>query len=382
MRAGDDSGERGGFASTRKHGRIFTGKVVNSSQPSGGPPTLQTIADATGLSRMAVSLALRNRPGVTEATRERVRATAEALGYRPNPLVSAFQAQVRARRPARYQANLAWINDHPEADAWRVHPWLRGYLDGARAHAASLGFVLEPFHHPPASAATARGDAARLRVLQHRGIQGVILPWLHEPGTARLDWSGFSVAMIGENVGYSGRQLVPAEQPLFHHANPDTYYNLHLAWTRLRERGARRIGLAVDHLNDALVESQQQARLHVIQQSLPQDERVPPLLLADANSESSRASFARWLDRHQIDAVMLYNESLMNGLTEVRRRGLLVAQLNYSDASVADLGVDNCHDLIAAAAVDQVVSSLLRNERGRAPAPRKVLVRGVWRQRA
>ncbi|MCA0378723.1 MAG: LacI family transcriptional regulator [Actinobacteria bacterium] len=46
--------------------------------------TLQDVADHAGVSRGAASFALTGRNGVSEATRERVRASAEALGYRPN----------------------------------------------------------------------------------------------------------------------------------------------------------------------------------------------------------------------------------------------------------------------------------------------------------
>ena len=46
--------------------------------------TLQDVADRAGVSRSAASFALTNRGRVAEATRERVRAAARELGYRPN----------------------------------------------------------------------------------------------------------------------------------------------------------------------------------------------------------------------------------------------------------------------------------------------------------
>ena len=42
--------------------------------------TMQTIADVVGLSKNTVSLALRNDPQIPEATRQRIRETAEAMG--------------------------------------------------------------------------------------------------------------------------------------------------------------------------------------------------------------------------------------------------------------------------------------------------------------
>ncbi|MCS3426667.1 LacI family DNA-binding transcriptional regulator [Leucobacter aridicollis] len=46
---------------------------------------LRDIAEATGLSPAAVSMALNGKPGVSEATRLTVQAAADRLGYRPNP---------------------------------------------------------------------------------------------------------------------------------------------------------------------------------------------------------------------------------------------------------------------------------------------------------
>ncbi len=56
--------------------------------------TIADIASATGVSTAAVSYALNDRPGVSEELRDRIRATADELGWRPN---RAAQALVRQR---------------------------------------------------------------------------------------------------------------------------------------------------------------------------------------------------------------------------------------------------------------------------------------------
>lgn len=50
--------------------------------------TLDDVARAAGVSRALVSMAIRGVPGVNPQTRERILATAEHLGYRPNRLAS------------------------------------------------------------------------------------------------------------------------------------------------------------------------------------------------------------------------------------------------------------------------------------------------------
>jgi DNA-binding LacI/PurR family transcriptional regulator len=51
---------------------------------SGRLPTMQDIADHLGVSRQLVSMVLRDRPGPSAESRERILAAARELGYRPN----------------------------------------------------------------------------------------------------------------------------------------------------------------------------------------------------------------------------------------------------------------------------------------------------------
>lgn len=54
--------------------------------------TIRDIAEATGVSPGAVSFALNNKPGVSEATRKRIIETATELGWSPNPVARALSS--------------------------------------------------------------------------------------------------------------------------------------------------------------------------------------------------------------------------------------------------------------------------------------------------
>ncbi|WP_143587850.1 LacI family DNA-binding transcriptional regulator, partial [Streptomyces alboverticillatus] len=70
-------------------------------------PTMKDIARRAGVSESAVSFALNDRPGVSDATRERVRRVAEQLGWRPSTAARALSGEGAATvglvlaRPAR-----------------------------------------------------------------------------------------------------------------------------------------------------------------------------------------------------------------------------------------------------------------------------------------
>jgi LacI family transcriptional regulator len=347
--------------------------------PPAPSPTLRTIARELGISVTAVSLALRNEQGVSAETRTRVHLTAARLGYRPNPLVTAFQSYVRTGRGVRYEANLAWINDHPTADFWRTEPWTEGYLTGAQARAAELGFKLEEFHLAAHGPDPARALERLAHVLESRGIHGVILPWLRHAGTAAFGWEKFSVAMIGKNVVGRDDWLVEPDLPAFHHANPDAYYNLQLAWRRLHSLGCRRVALVLNRLNDSLVEAQQRACFLVMQEALPRKDRLEPLILNREESRNELAVVQSWMRRIRPDGILVYHARLSEAALADSGCRARIANLNLTPSLPCACGIDTQHARISAAAVDIVAAQVYRNERGRPPVAHEVLIKGTWR---
>lgn len=94
--------------------------------------TLDDVAEASEASSAAVSLALRNKPGVSRETRERIVATAHALGYqRPNRTVPSDGVAVR---------NIALIfrtwSQGPERSSPALNPFYSWVLTGIQETAA------------------------------------------------------------------------------------------------------------------------------------------------------------------------------------------------------------------------------------------------------
>jgi len=100
---------------------------------------LGAIAAAAGVTRAAVSYALRNKPGVSKVTRARILKIAKQMGYSPDARIASWMLRVRESK-SRELLPIAWLNhDRDDKDAWRNAPFLSPYFEGATERADELG---------------------------------------------------------------------------------------------------------------------------------------------------------------------------------------------------------------------------------------------------
>lgn len=345
------------------------------------PPGLREIAARAGLSLATVSLALRGSREVSAATRRRVRALAREMGWQPNPLLSAWQAHVRRRRPTEYHATLGWINDTPDPDSWFRHPFLIPLREGAAQRAAQLGYRLDDVWLPNVRVETPRENiAAFSRVLRARGIHGVILarPWCSQH--ASLEWPDCAVVVVGETQ--EPERLLPrgARRPRFHHrVNPDYYHNAATAFRALRRAGYRRIGLSISRYAERVTEGRLTAAVLREQLALSENERVRPLVHPDDQFDTA---LDRWLSEQRPDAIICWHNAYRSALES---RGLRVpediglAHLDLEPDVAGWSGIQTFPAEISAVAVDLLHSLLQHNELSAPRHPREILVPGEWR---
>jgi LacI family transcriptional regulator len=236
--------------------------------------TMQQVADAVGLSRSAVSLALRNHPSIPPATRARVAEAARRLDYRPNPLVAALMSQHLRLRPRRRRPTLAYVTSHPKDDPWRNYPAFVQMYDGVIRRAAELGYRVEEF-----ALARLQSNPARLiEILRARGINGILLAPL--PGSLRildLDITDFVAVGLGMSVS----------TPVIPRVTADLFQVGHLAARRCADLGYRRIGFAASAEMSSRLEHRMFAgyRQGLWERGLA--ETVPPLLAPHTGSFST-----------------------------------------------------------------------------------------------
>jgi LacI family transcriptional regulator len=331
--------------------------------------TMSDLAKAAGVSKMTVSLALRGHEKISVATRERVRALAEKMGYRPNPLVQTLMANLRSTRPANYHSTIAWITAFPTRDGWSQHWVYKHYHQGALARAAALGYKIEPFW----ALAPHMTGGSLTRMLRARGIRGLIIPPIASPGT-RLDiaWEHFSCATIGYSF----------MEPRLHRAAANLREGMSRTLSECERRGFKRIGFAIPADTDHRVNHSWLAGYLAWQQFIPKKDRIPVLIVAGRLHES----VPDWLNKYRPDVIISPNTEFTTWLPSLGKRipedigFVTVSRPDNNKAATKISGISQNDQTIGEAAVDLVVSQLQHNETGIPVYPRVVLTDGFWNE--
>ena len=100
----------------------------------GMKPTIKTVAEKANVSTAAVSIALNNKPGVSEETRNRIMETAKKLGYEP---------QIRSDNPTETTIRFLKISRHGHTINKSHNFFIDAYVDGITLAARQSGAVLE-----------------------------------------------------------------------------------------------------------------------------------------------------------------------------------------------------------------------------------------------
>ena len=327
---------------------------------------LQDIADKVGVSRATVSLALRDAPSISSATRLRIREVAEGLGYKPNPMVSALMTHQRATRPApQTHLTLAMLLRFSRQGDWKAYV-PQSLLVAAASRAEQHGYRLEELWLEDLHLTSQRLN----NLLYARGIPGVIvapLPVAH--GHLRLDWSQFSAVAIDSSL----------LRPALHRVTTNRFDAMRLAVRRLRRLGYQRLGLAMTAEQDARVDHHWSAAFLWEQQQMPANQRVPACVVQ--NRDWNERAFGKWFKAHKPDVMLGCDPTSILWLESLGKRvpaDVGFVQLAVQDQASHCAGIYHDPPAMGAAAVDALVSLIKRNERGIPEAPQTVLLEASW----
>jgi len=332
--------------------------------------TMQVIATACGVSKNAVSLALRNHPSISESTRERIRKTASELGYQRNPAYGELMSQMLHRGRGEDRSVIGLINANRNPNAFRQHATIPRYVLGCMRKAKLLNYGLDRFwlYEP--------GMTAKrwLQIFETRGIRGLVIIGMMDDNVIPKKFLPVLEKIPAVVTG------VRTRRPALSFACSDHHILALRAFEKAIELGYKRPGLVLDLAIDELVEKRFSAGCQTGQDSIPKSHRVKPFFDLDAAKEDS-SCFYRWLEAEKPDVILtLYN------VVEIwiRKSGLRVPddigliQLEWRSSESSWSGMDQHNDITGEAALEMLIGMIHRGEMGVPQFPRATLVGPSW----
>jgi LacI family transcriptional regulator len=325
---------------------------------------MQDVADAAGVHRTTVSLALRHHPSIPISTRNRIAKLAEQLAYQPNPLVRALMSQLRSQRVRNHGETIAYVTSYPPNNPWRRYPSLREMFDGARARATELGFNLEEFD----LRAEGMGPFRLKKILLTRGIRGVIIAPLPERNSVLdFDVTHFAAVSLGLSL----------QEPPLERVASDHYQCMRRAYAECERLGYSRIGLVLGQGLSSRLEGRWLAAL-LYEHEVRGLTRPRPLRVTDEGQWFISQRVRKWYERETPDVIVLplAGEDWRSLRKLPGNPG--VANLSLPNATTGCAGILQDTHRIGAIGVQRVVSRLFHNDIGPLDRIQNTMLAGEW----
>lgn len=342
--------------------------------------TQSDVARAAGVHNTTVSLSLRNCSSIPAATRDRIRAIADQLGYYPDPTLQALVAYRKGRVANRPRETLAFVTDGDTRWGWREISVHEGAFTGAQRKAAELGYQLEHFWLREPGMSQRRLSS----VLYHRGITGVLLACsgATDLETAEFDWSRLSVVRIG----------AAGQRPPLHQVAEDHGQIVRLAVRRSLAAGFERVGFVYADWWDQTADQAWSAGFFAEQSRLRLETRIPALRLGGSQADwlagravapgaPAHTAFTRWYEAHRPEVIVAFSAAVLTlvedtGLSVPRDLAYVELRLEREDHRVA--GVRPNSPQVGEIATSLLVAQTQQNSRGLPAVPTATLVNGTW----
>lgn len=325
-------------------------------------PTLQTIADRAGVSKMTVSRVLRNHPNCGRETAARVKAIAEELNYKKHPLVSALMADLRYKKEPQFKPIIALLHyDQPKENP---HPNSVNMRNGVRESARMQGYEVNEFYLRDEGITTKR----MMQIFDTRGIRGIIFEHPDEPDIRLdVDLSEYACVAIKYALTY----------PVLHRIESSQFASMLLAMEKLKSYGYKRPGLALPGYAEIISQYRRSAATLFMQEKLEQECRIPIFQAKVHETEKLEA----WIAEHQPDVILSQTPKWYRYLINAGYRipeDFGYIHLGLSSRNDQFAGIDPNWEEMGRIAANQIIDQLNRNEVGVPEHPLVTLVQGDW----
>jgi len=332
--------------------------------------TMTDIAREAGVSKNAVSLALRNDSQVSEKTRKRIHLLATKMGYQRNPIVAHLMSELRSSGSNPARCGLALLNANRNPRAFVEHPTIPTYVSGCKRRAFQLGYTTDKFwlHEPDLT-----GD--RLNdILKARGIRGgVVIGLMDEnrlPAAFSETWVNYPFVVTG----------VRTTNPALSFASTDHHILALRAFEKAIALGYKRPGLVLERKIDRLVEGRFTAGYRTGQMETPATRRLRPFY-ETVEATKDLSVFSAWLEKEKPDVLFTLYRSTRDWVKSLGYRvpediGLI--QLEYRQDKPDWSGMDQHNDICGEVVIDMLVAMIHNGESGVPKFPRATLIGPTW----
>ncbi len=333
---------------------------------------MRELAKLAGVSQATVSLALRNHPRISAATKAKVVRLVRKHKYVVDGRVSELMGSIRTHATNQLTGCLGLISLYPEEHPWlniNRHPHLALLHQCMVQRASELGYRIEPFwvKNPAMKLGRLRG------IMESRGIQGLLslgAPDLEEELPDEL--RRFVIVTQGASISTKLHRIVSH----FSH-------NATLLLTTLKARGYRRPGAVLQQFQDGRNEHIV-AGMYLYFSRYFFDRLTIPILYSGTTVDP--VALGRWYRAHRPDVIIYADHSRHYEPI----RGFLAEQqvcvphdigLAVLDASIHPTGISGVRqnvEQMAVSSVDMLVSRLQQGDTGLPKVPKVECVDGDW----
>lgn len=290
----------------------------------------------------------------------RIQNEAERLGYKPDPLVSAFTARVRSKRGEPQHIRVGVL--HRKEGTNMVNQ-----LEGADEVARQAGYRLEFINFDEID----RNEEKLRQHMTKRNLRNLlIMPLGQEFEIENWDLEGVSGVQIGLQL----------RQPRLHGATSNFFNNAQLAYQKLWEAGHEQIGLVISDVNDENLDHQWLGGYQTKREVHHPGELMP--VLRFRKGELNPEKLAKWVLDHDLSAILglgyFAYEWLERQPPVNRHKVTYVAMTGGKISPFA--GIDERHDKVFSAALNLLISQGYRNETGIPEIADTVMISGIWRE--
>jgi len=329
------------------------------------PPTLRSLAILAGVHHSTLSRALRDDPRLAVKTRRKLRALAEAEGYRPDALISRGMMAMQRGRVQSNPEMLGLLTSTTRMGEGE-EPF-QAFCRTISKRAMELGYCIDELWMREPKMTTKRMN----KIILSRGIEGIIIPPNFSEGGKRLSLNLAHVAVV--------QHCHAIWRPQLHRVEPHNFQNMMTVMKELTRRKYRRIGLVqLLGLNRATGHEWEGA-YHYYHATHPQLARLKnPTFSCEGFDD---AGLLKWVKAEKPDVLVGPSVGHLkffrdNGYRIPEDIGLVSMSVNAWDLPLA--GINLRAEEIDRAAVDVVVGQINRNERGVPKVPRNVMIEGIW----